>query len=165
MTSPLPWVWLLNKIHLFRPPSQRISGRTWNLPCLPLQQLQPFPSYASGSRRLVNYKSYSIGVYCYCRMPENYFSLGKDSLSWIDCDMCGDSFHKIFVPNFPKREPSKWYCENCKEKRRLKVSKKWQVLTPALLFSVRKFLSPQYGQSKSGKSRFSTDHQVARLNL
>jgi len=59
------------------------------------------------------------------KLQEDHDFFWREVLKIIpESDMCDGSFHKLCVPNFPKREPRKWYCENCKEQRRLKVNKK-----------------------------------------
>lgn len=91
--------------------------------CFSTRELKPFPSRATRSQRLVSLKSYSVELFCYCRMPDGFFPLGQDQLSWIFCDSCENSFHKICVPKLPKRETSKWYCDNCKQMRCVKRNK------------------------------------------
>ena len=72
--------------------------------CIENGCFKAFPTARVGRvKNLIRYE-YSIGIYCYCRMPETF------SKKMVKCDKCFKWFHLEVCVD---RRWKKWYCRNC----------------------------------------------------
>ena len=67
-------------------------------------EMQPFPVIRD--RRTGAASSLKIGVYCYCRSPD-------DPTQMVQCNMCKDWFHLNCLDT--PVEVGNWYCKNFQE--------------------------------------------------
>ena len=74
--------------------------------CLEQNTFQGFPITRLGrvNMKAIKY-SYSIAIYCYCRMPETF------AKTMNKCDRCSKWFHLDVCVD--TNSLNKWFCENC----------------------------------------------------